>query len=161
IRGHSERILAATLFVGCAWTDSADTGMSVVVTADRSRPAARDAAIHLAQRIWDARHQFAFGCESADLEKAISTALEAKEATVFLTDRGDNVTAGTPGDMPLVLRHLVERKVKNALVAGINDPQAVTRCIEAGEGKTLKLSIGAGIEKRFGPPLETEAQIIR
>jgi len=161
IQGHTERILAATLFVGCAWTDSADTGMSVVVTADRSRPAARAAAIHLAQQIWDARHQFAFGCESADLEKAISTALEAKEASVFLTDSGDNVTAGTPGDMPLVLRALVERKVKNAVVAGINDKQAVTRCIEAGEGKTLKLSIGANIEKRFGPPMETEAHIIR
>jgi len=161
IPGHSERILAATLFVGCAWTDSADTGMSVVVTADRSRPAARAAAIHLAQRIWDARHQFAFGCDSADLEKAISTALDARERTVFLTDSGDNVTAGTPGDMPLVLRELVGRKVKNAVVAGINDKQAVARCIEAGEGKTLRLSIGATIEKRFGPPLETEAQIIR
>jgi microcystin degradation protein MlrC len=161
IPGHSERILAATLFVGCAWTDSIDTGMSVVVTADRSRPAARTAAIHLAQRIWDARHQFAFGCESADLEKAISMALEAKETTVFLTDSGDNVTAGTPGDMPLVLRALVERKVKNAVVAGINDKQALARCIGAGEGKTLKLSIGATIEKRFGPPLETEAQVIR
>jgi len=155
IQGHSQRILAATLFVGCAWTDSADTGMSVVVTADHSRSTARAAAIHLAQRIWDARHQFAFGCESADLEKAISMALDAREATVLLTDSGDNVTAGTPGDMPLVLRELVERKIKNAVVAGIYDKQAVARCIEAGEGKTLKLSIGATIEKRFGPPLET------
>src|SRR5207247_9908852 len=86
---------------------------------------------------------------------------DAKEATVFLTDSGDNVTAGTPGDMPLALRALVEQKVKNAVVAGINDKEAVARCIEAGEGKTLKLSIGATIEKRFGPPLETEAQIVR
>ena len=49
IPSHSEKILAAMLFVGCAWTDSADTGMSVVLTADRSRSAARGAAIHLAQ----------------------------------------------------------------------------------------------------------------
>src|ERR1043166_883562 len=161
IQGHSEKILAATLFVGCAWTDSADTGMSVVVTADRSRPAARAAAIHLAQQIWDARQQFAFGCDSADLEKAISMALDAREATVFLTDSGDNVTAGTPGDIPLVWSALGERRVKSAVVAGIYDKQAVARCIEAGEGKTLKLSIGATIEKRFGPALETEAQIIR
>ncbi len=159
--GHADRILAATLFVGCAWTDSPDTGMSVMVTADRSKAAARAAAIHLAQRIWDARHQFAFGCESADLEKGVTMALEGKEPTVFLTDSGDNVTAGTPGDMPLVLRHLVERKVKSAVVAGINDTEAVTRCLEAGEGQTLKLSIGAKIEKRFGPALEVEAQVVR
>jgi microcystin degradation protein MlrC len=161
IEGHSERILAATLFVGCAWADSPDTGMSVVVTADRSRPAARAAAIHLAQRIWEARHQFTFGCENADLAKGISMALDSKETTVFLTDSGDNVTAGTAGDMPVVLRNLVERKLKNVLVAGINDKQATARCIEAGEGKTLKLLIGASIEKRFGRPLETETQILR
>jgi microcystin degradation protein MlrC len=159
--GHAERILAATLFVGCAWTDSPDTGMSVMVTADRSRAAARAAAIHLSQRIWDARHRFAFGCETADLEQGVTAALEAREATVFLTDSGDNVTAGTPGDMPLVLRHLIERKVKNTVVAGINDNAAVTRCIEAGEGKTLELSVGATIEKRFGPPVKLEAEVLR
>jgi len=161
IPGHGERILAATLFVGCAWTDSPDTGMSVMVTADGSRAAARAAAIHLAHRIWEARHRFAFGCETVELEKGVTMALEAKETTVFLTDSGDNVTAGTSGDLPLVLRHLVERKVKSAVVAGINDSAAVTRCIEAGEGKTLKLSIGATLEKRFGQPLEAEAQVIR
>jgi microcystin degradation protein MlrC len=161
IPGHKEKILAATLFVGCAWTDSPDTGMSVMITVDGSKAAARAAAIHLAKRIWDARHQFGFGCPTAELEDGLTTALGADEATVFLTDSGDNVTAGTPGDLPLVLRRLVERKVKSAVVAGLNDGAAVTRCIEAGEGKTLKLSIGATIEKRFGPPLEVEAQVIR
>jgi microcystin degradation protein MlrC len=159
--GHNEKILAATLFVGCAWTDSPDTGMSVVVTADASKAAARAAAIHLAKRIWDARHQFDFGCATAELEEGVTTALAAKETTVFLTDSGDNVTAGTPGDLPLVLRHLVERKVNSAVVAGVNDPAAVARCVEAGEGKTLRLSIGANIEKRFGPPLEVEARVVR
>lgn len=161
VTGHKEKILAATLFVGCAWTDSPDTGMSVMITADRSKAAARATAIHLAKRIWDARHEFDFGCATAELEDGVTTALEAEESTVFLTDSGDNVTAGTPGDLPLVLRHLLERKVKSAVVAGINDSAAVTRCIEAGEGKTLKLSIGATIEKRFGPPLEVEAKVIR
>jgi microcystin degradation protein MlrC len=161
IPGHKEKILAATLFVGCAWTDSPDTGMSVMVTADRSKATARAAAVHLAKRIWDARRQFDFGCDTAELDNGVTTALESKERTVFLTDSGDNVTAGTPGDLPLVLRHLVEKKVKSAVVAGINDSAAVNRCIAAGEGKTLKLSIGATVEKRFGPPFEVEAQVIR
>ena len=100
VPGHEAKILAATLFVGCAWTDSPDTGMSVMVTADGSRAAARAAAIHLARRIWDARRQFAFGCETAELEEGVTRALEAKESTVFLTDSGDNVTASTPGDLP-------------------------------------------------------------
>jgi len=153
VPGHEAKILAATLFIGCAWTDSPDTGMSVMITADGSRAAARAAAIHLARRIWEARRQFTFGCETAELEEGVTRALAAEESTVFLTDSGDNVTASTPGDLPVVLRHLVERKVKSAVVAGLNDSAATAKCFEAGEGKRLRLSIGATIEKRFGPPL--------
>ncbi len=161
LAGHQARILAATLFVGCAWTDSPDTGMSVMVTADGTRATARVAAIHLARRIWEARRQFGFGCETADLEEGVTRALEARETTVFLTDSGDNVTASTPGDLPVVLRHLVARKVKSAVVAGLNDVAACAKCFEAGEGKTLRLSLGASIERRFGPPLEAEVQVVR
>jgi microcystin degradation protein MlrC len=161
VPGHQARILAATIFVGCAWTDSPDTGMSVVITADGSRAAARAAAIHLARKIWDARHRFTFGCETADLEEGVTRALAAKESTIFLTDSGDNVTASAPGDLPIVLRHLVQRKVGSALVAGINDKTAVARCFQAGEGRKLRLSIGATVEKRFGSPLEAEVQVVR
>jgi microcystin degradation protein MlrC len=161
VPGYDARILAATLFVGCAWTDSPDTGMSVVITADGSRAAARAAAIHLGRRIWEARRQFGFGCETAELEEGVTGALAAKESTVFVTDSGDNVTASTPGDLPVVLRHLVERKVKSAVVAGLNDAAATSKCFQAGEGKKLRLSIGATIEKRFGPPLEAELEVVR
>jgi microcystin degradation protein MlrC len=161
IPGHQAKILAATLFVGCAWTDSPDTGMCVMITADGSRPAARAAAIHLARKIWDARHQFAFGCETAELEEGVKRAIAAKESTVFLTDSGDNVTASMPGDLPVVLRYLVERAVKSAVVAGLNDRVATRKCFDAGEGKKLGLSIGATVEKRFGPPLEAEVEVVR
>jgi microcystin degradation protein MlrC len=161
ITGYENRILAATLFVGCAWTDSPDTGMSVMITADGSREAARAAAVHLARKIWDARRQFSYGCETAQLEEGISRALAASESTVFLTDSGDNVTASTPGDLPLVLRYLVEQKVTSAVVVCINDTDAVNRCFGAGEGSTLRLSIGATIEKRYGPPFEADVTVVR
>jgi len=161
VAGHAAKILAATIFVGCAWTDSPDTGMSVMITADGSRTAARAAAVHLARRVWEARHEFSFGCETAELEEGVTRAIQAKQSTVFLTDSGDNVTASTPGDLPIVLRHLVQRKVKSAVVAGIYDQAATRQCFEAGEGKSLRLSIGATVEKRFGPPLEVEAKILR
>jgi microcystin degradation protein MlrC len=161
VPGHEAKILAATIFVGCAWTDSPDTGMSVIITADGSRAAARAAAVHLARKVWDARREFAFGCETAELEEGVNRALTAKESTVFLTDSGDNVTASTPGDLPIVLRHLVERKAQSAVVAGINDTPAVSRCLKANEGERLFLSVGATIEKRFGPPLEAEVEVVR
>jgi microcystin degradation protein MlrC len=161
IPGYKQRILAATLFVGCAWTDAPDTGMSVMITADNSREAAKSAAVYLAQRIWDARYKFNYGCETAELEEGVSRALDAKESTVFLTDSGDNVTASTPGDLPVVLRYLVEKEVKSAVVACINDASAMEKCFAGGTGNILRLSIGASIEKRYGAPLEAEAQVIR
>jgi len=161
VPGQEGKILAATVFVGCAWTDSPDTGMSVIITADGSRATARAAAVSLAQKIWDARRQFAFGCETAELEEGVTRALKAKESPVFLTDSGDNVTASTPGDLPIVLRHLVERRVRSAIVAGLNDTAAVQKCFAAGEGKRLRLSLGATIETRFGAPLRAELQVIR
>ncbi len=161
IAGHEEKILAATIFVGCAWTDSPDTGMSVMVTADGSQEAARDAAVYLARKVWDARREFAFGCETAELEEGVARATAAKESTVFLTDSGDNVTASAPGDLPIVLRHLVLRRIRNSLVAGINDTRATRQCLEAGEGNTVSLSIGATVEKRFGPALQAETRVVR
>jgi microcystin degradation protein MlrC len=161
VAGQRARILAATIFAGCAWTDTPDMGMSVMITADGSRGAARAAAVHLARRVWEARRQFAFGCETAELEEGVTRALAAKESTVFLTDSGDNVTASTPGDLPIVLRRLVERKAERAVVAAIYDEAATRRCYEAGPGKRLKLQIGASIETRFGPPLEAEAEVVR
>jgi microcystin degradation protein MlrC len=61
--------------------------------------------------------------------------------------------------IPMILQG--EKAMTTALVAGINDAPAVGRCFDAGAGKTLTLSIGATIEKRFGPPLEVEAQVVR
>lgn len=132
-----------------------------MVTADRSRATARAAAVHLARQVWEARRQFAFGCETAELEPGVTRALDARESTVFLTDSGDNVTASAPGDLPIVLRHLVERKVSSAVVAGLNDAAATRQCFEAGQGRALRLSLGATLEKRCGPPLEAELQILR
>ena len=159
--GHAAKILAATLIVGCAWTDSPDTGMAAVVTADGSPETARAAAQHLARRVWDARKQFHYGCETADLEAGITRALNAKEPTVFLTDSGDNVTASAPGDLPIVLRYLVEHKIAGAVVAGIFDQAATRQCFAAGQGGRVRLAIGATVETRHGPALAAEVEVVR
>jgi microcystin degradation protein MlrC len=132
-----------------------------MVTADGSVQAAHAAATFLAKKIWDARHQFNYGCETPNLRGGVSRALSAKETTVFLTDSGDNVTASTPGDLPIVLRHLVERKVSSAVVACINDAAATKRCFESGEGGRITIPIGATIEQRYGPPFEAEVNVLR
>ena len=41
------------------------------------------------------------------------------------------------------------------------DPEATRRCFEAGEGRMLRLSLGATIEKRCGPPVEANLEVLR
>jgi len=43
----------------------------------------------------------------------------------------------------------------------VEDEEATRRCHAAGEGKRVRLAIGATVEKRFGPPLEVEAEVVR
>jgi len=47
------------------------------------------------------------------------------------------------------------------VVACINDAAATNRCFDSGAGTRIHLSIGASIEKRYGPPLEAEAEVVR
>jgi len=54
----------------------------------------------LAGAMWDCRRAFVYDQEVAPtIDNAIDCARSAPESTVFLTDSGDNVTAGAPGDV--------------------------------------------------------------
>jgi len=80
---------------------------------------------------------------------------------VFLTDSGDNVTASTPGDLPIVLRHLLERKVQARSSPASMTGQPPRNVLRRALVRKLRLSIGASIEKRFGPPLDAEMEVVR
>ena len=135
-------ILDASLLVGCAWTDGPYTTASVIVVGAGDAHAARKQAQSLARDVWAARHAFRFGHETAPPEEAVSLAVAAAEAPVYITDSGDNVTAGGAGDTTWMLQALLAQGAQDALVAGLFDPVAVERCAEAGVGSALTLAIG-------------------
>jgi microcystin degradation protein MlrC len=80
-------------------------------------------------------------------------AFKRKETTVFITDSGDNTTAGAAGDNPLVLERLLAHGIRDAVVAGIADSEAVNICEQAGNGSSVDLTIGGKIDVVFGKPL--------
>ena len=137
-------LLDGSIFIGNAWNDVPYDSMSVAVVADgeANRPTARQEARRLAALCWEHRTALTFDVPIASLDAAITTALAAPERTVFITDSGDNVTAGGAGDTTVVLQRLRERGVKDAVVAGIVDPSATEVCERAGVGKTVALNIG-------------------
>lgn len=145
-------ILDASLLVGCAWTDSPYTTASVLVIGTGDATLAQEQALALARDVWDSRHAFRFGHDTASAQAAVLDAMGSHKAPVFLTDSGDNVTAGGAGDTTYMVQALLSQGARDGLVAGLCDPDAVQRCIEAGEGAQLTLTIGGKSDpQRHGP----------
>ena len=153
----------ASIFIGLPWTDVYRGGMSVLVEAQDKKylPLAEEQAKSLAGEIWDRRWDLRFDVESALIDDAIEIALTSEDSTVFITDSGDNVTAGAAGDGTLVLERLLEHQVPDAVLAGIYDPEAVDQCIEAGEGAEVQLSVGGKVDYVYSRPLAIRGTVLR
>ncbi len=155
-------ILTAEILVGFGWADTAHSSSSVVVIAENEThlPHARRQAKRLAQAMWDQRYNFTFDQEVASsADEAIELALAAKENCVFISDSGDNPTAGTPGDVPHFLSRLLAKDVADAIVAGLPDNSAAHICFEAGVGAMVTLSLGGKLDTEHGAPVEVTGTV--
>lgn len=141
-------ILCAQVFGGQPWVDAPYTGPSMVVTPLWDGRLAQTCADKLARMYYDARHDFRFLIEALPPGEAISAAMDAPEAQVFLTDSGDNTTAGAAGDNALLLGRLLEAGAENFLLAGIADEAACAACYRANLGDTLTLEVGGSLDPR-------------
>lgn len=157
-------ILTADYLVGFGWADAPHSGSNVVVVAedDAHLPAARDAARELAAAVWEARGQFSFAQEVApSVDAAIERALAAPEPCVFISDAGDNTTAGATGDVPVFLERLLAHGARDAVIVSLLDPESARQCLEAGVGATVALRLGGKIDRVHGTPVPVTAVIER
>lgn len=154
-------LLDASVFVGMAWTDIPRASMSVLVVAEaeQHREAALAEARRLAGQLWERRDELRFDVPTGTIDNAIRTALQAAERTVFITDSGDNTTAGAAGDTTLVLERLMAKGVTDAVMAGIVDAAAVEACERAGVGSRVNLTVGGKIDTINGRPLQIEGTV--
>jgi microcystin degradation protein MlrC len=154
-------LLDASLLIGCAWTDGPYTSASVIVVAKEDRALAHRQAAALAREVWERRRDFRLGMETLDTDEAIRRAMAAPEQPVFISDSGDNVTAGAPGDLPLVLEQLLALGAPDALVAGLVDRASVERCVEASAGAQVALRIGGKLDTTNARPFPVTVQVER
>jgi microcystin degradation protein MlrC len=154
-------LLDASIFVGMPWTDVERAGMSLQVVARDPEflELANQEATQLANELWARREELKFDVPTDNIEGAVKTALGSKESTVFISDSGDNTTAGAAGDNTLVLGYLISQGVKDAVVAGIVDPDAVAACEKAGIGAEVDLKIGGKLDTLFGKPLDIHGSV--
>lgn len=155
-------ILNAEVFVGFGWADTPHAGSSVAVIAESAEhlPAVRREAERLAQAMWDRRNDFTFDQEVAEsADEALDIALGAAEASVWLTDSGDNPTAGTPGDSTYFLSRILERRLNDLVFASIPDEAAWRVCAAAGVGARVDLELGARWDNTRAGPLEVRGVV--
>jgi microcystin degradation protein MlrC len=150
-------VLDANLWIGFAWADEPRNSAAVLVTGDDLAGITACAA-EIARSYWDARDDFAVvGDRNGTIDEAYDFLLaEGTAGTTFISDSGDNVTAGSTGDITFALRRALERDDlagKNLFFAGFWDPGALAAAHDAGVGAVLDRAIGAGVDDRYGDPV--------
>jgi microcystin degradation protein MlrC len=159
-----EGILDASLWVGYIWADERRTGASAVVTGTDAS-VCREEALRIAGVYWDARDRFDFCVEAHDADACIAKGLELDRKAVFISDSGDNPTAGAAGDIPYFLGRLLAQTSlvsgeKTAIYASIPDAKAVESCWHAGLGGRVALSLGGKLDPIHGQPLAVEGEVV-
>lgn len=141
-------MLSVQVFNGQPWIDEPYMGPSMVVTHETDRETAAYYAKLLADRFYAVRHDFQFLIEAVEPGEAVKRAVEAKEHPVFISDSGDNTTAGAAGDNAYMINRIRESGVKNVLIAGIADAPACKQCYQAKLGDVLTLQVGGTLDQK-------------
>lgn len=141
-------VLCVQVFNGQPWVDEPYMGPNFVVTHRYDNAVAMACAEKLAKAFYDVRHEFKFLIEAVEPMEALKLAMEAEEEYVFVSDSGDNTTAGAVGDSAFMINRVLESGAENVLIAGIADAPACQKCYEAQLGEKLTLTVGGTLDPR-------------
>jgi microcystin degradation protein MlrC len=151
-------IIDAAIWVGYAWADEPRNHAVVMVTGD-DKEKVTSTAEALAQRFWDARAGYAFVAPTGNLEQCLNKALSSTKHPFFISDSGDNPTAGGAGDVTWTLTQILQRsEFKNdngpsLIYASIPGPELIKKAIAVGVGKQVDGFAGAAVDARNAPPV--------
>ncbi|MEU8750291.1 M81 family metallopeptidase [Streptomyces chartreusis] len=155
----ADGVTDAAVWVGYAWADEPRNRAAVVVTGPDEGAVAAGAE-RLARGFWDARHDFAFVAPTGTLDDCLDEALAAgTRRPYFISDTGDNPTAGGAGDVTWGLQHVLARpEFKDpagpvVVYASVPGPSAVDAAVRAGVGATVTVTAGAEVDDRHAGPL--------
>lgn len=152
-----EGIIDGGIWVGYPWADEPRNHAVVVVTGDDKDKVA-DAAERLARSFWAARKGYAFVAPTAPWNVALDSALASHRHPFFISDMGDNPTAGGAGDVTWTLNQLLARQEFKAaggpslIYASIPGPELVRSAMAAGVGGHVDGYAGAKVDARYSPP---------
>ena len=156
-------IIDAAVWIGYAWADEPRCSAAVVVTGTDEKAITREAR-SLAEEYWNARARFAFSTPAGAAEWCIAAALASRDRPFFISDSGDNPTAGGAGDVAFMLERLLSDPAlasgrATAIWASVVDSAAVAGCARAGEGATVELRVGGAFGSRPGAQVALHGEV--
>ena len=159
-----EGVVDAAIWIGYAWADEPRNHAVVMVTGDDSKKV-RQTAEQLAHKFWEVRNDFDFVAPTGSLDEALKKAFASKVHPFFISDSGDNPTAGGAGDVTWTLTEILkypEFKKENGpslIYASIPGPELVEKAIAAGVGNHVDGYAGAKVDARFAPPVHLSGTV--
>ncbi|MGW1715341.1 M81 family metallopeptidase [Streptomyces sp. NPDC002156] len=154
----ADGVLDAAIWVGYAWADEPRNRAAVVVTGS-DEAAASAGAERLARGFWEARSRFAFVAPTGSLDACLDEALASDDRPYFISDTGDNPTAGGAGDVTWGLGRVLDRPEfkdpdgPTVIYASVPGPAAVEAAVAAGVGAVVTVTAGAEVDDRHAGPL--------
>lgn len=151
-------IIDAAIWIGYAWADEPRNHAVVMVTGD-DKEKVSNAAEHLANSFWKVRSEFVFIAPTGTLSESLDKAIVSKKQPYFISDMGDNPTAGGAGDVTWTLKEILARDEfisengPSLIYASLPGPELVKKAMVAGVGGKVDAYVGAAIDDRFAPPV--------
>ncbi|OIH92507.1 M81 family metallopeptidase [Curtobacterium sp. MCBA15_001] len=161
----TDGVLDAAIWVGYAWADQPrDRAVTVVTGWDRDAVAA--GAERLARAFWDVREDFVFVAPTGSFDACLAAALAPGAARpYFVSDSGDNPTAGGSGDMTWGLTQVLAHPAfadpagPTLIYASVPGPEAVATAVAAGVGATVTVTAGAAVDDLHAGPITMTGRV--
>ena len=160
----TDGVIDAAIWVGYAWADEPRNHAAIVVTG-HDEAAVTAGAERLATAFWEARRDFAFVAPTGSLDECLDQALASCARPFFISDSGDNPTAGGAGDVTWGLeRVLAWEEFKHVggptvFYASVPAPEAVDKIVAAGMFATVTVTVGAEVDDRHAGPITMTGEV--
>lgn len=150
-------VLSVSLGHGFPWGDVPESGAKLWVVADGDAAKAHDLATRLAREFQDLRE--ATRAPHLDVDAALDRVRDAARGLVVVADVADNPGGGAAGDSTFILRRVLERGVRDAVLGAFWDLGALRICRDAGVGAVIDLRIGGKCGPASGQPVDVRVTV--
>lgn len=155
---HRDSVLDVSPYPMQPWLDVAEGGWSVIVHTNGDPERAKTLAVEMADKAWSLRERFWVSARVAPTE-AVRLAAAAKQGLVILSDTGDSVYGGAPGDSTCILRALLDEPIRCPAFVPMVDVEALHAAIAAGVGAPITIDLGGKMDNLFSRPVQVTGKV--